>query len=426
MKKRQMKNFCIVFLLFISFLLPTSYVFAQEDENNVSSENVSSENALSEGETLSEKSADSSNEADSSDSLSEFDDFEDFDDLFSDAQDEEVAESKSAPAPEKSQQVISFSGALESDLGVGFISNNEDYFTPGAAFSLSNYFYMTARANDVFNLKATLYTVLPTFQLNLKELYFNYLICDTVYLQAGKRAITWGNLELLTNNILADSASCTSASIAFTIWKFDFSGVAMYNYNWDKSYKPTKENLAVAASFGGAFGFFQFNAFGRRWATADPNRLPLGLGLETKISIKGYDLYNQTVVNAHYYIHNPENNYINKIVCTSGFMKDWDDPRIGVIVEYRYIYYDETDYPKAEKNNHRIYAKFGISRLFKNTSKFGVSAWHDITAHKGYISPGYIYTALPSADIEVGLPITYTSDTWEVTPAVNLAISWSY
>ena len=109
-----------------------------------------------------------------------------FDSMFDEVEDVVVEEAKAAPVPENSQKQISFSGSLDTELGAGIRSEPGDPISPAAYFSFENYFYMTARASDVFSLKATLFTSLPTFELTLHEIYFNYLlrlIISSLYLQ---------------------------------------------------------------------------------------------------------------------------------------------------------------------------------------------------------------------------------------------------
>ena len=347
-----------------------------------------------------------------------------FDSMFDEVEDVVVEEAKAAPVPENNQKQISFSGSLDTELGAGIKSEPGDPISPAAYFSFENYFYMTARASDVFSLKATLFTSLPTFELTLHEIYFNYLLFDKIYIQAGKHSITWGNLQLIENNILADSPNTVSISVSVPLWKFNLAGIIFYSQDWGGALYPNWNNISAAASFEGAFGPFQFNIFGRRWANLDADaQLPV-LGLETKLSIKGYDLYNQLVFNSHLAL-NVSETYLDKITCTSGFMKDWEDPRIGFIIEYRYIYYDKVINPTAV-DNHYLYLKAGISRLFNNTSKFAIEFMHDFPTCTGLVIPGYIYSALPHADLKVGLPFYYGSGYWKVIPIATLAFEWSY
>ena len=293
---------------------------------------------------------------------------------------------------------------------------------------LENSIYLTARASEELSLRATLYTVAPVFELSLKEVYFSYLLADRFLIQAGKHDVTWGNLQLIKNNILADAYTTASASISFPLWKFDFAGIVMYSEKWGGFTTPGKNNVSFAGRFGAAFGNFQFNIFGRKWANFDANAVLPALGLETKLSFKGYDIYNQTIINAHYDLEDIHNDYLSKITCTSGFMKDWDDPRIGFIVEYRYIYNNKALDPSAV-DGHRLHFKAGISRLFNNTSKFAIETWHDfsdLSNINGHVELGYIYYALQQTDIKAGFYFNYNSYSWEVIPAVALSFTWSY
>lgn len=357
----------------------------------------------------------------------ESDEFDDFDSLFAEAEDVVVEEQTAVPTPigTAKSQSIKFTGFLDTDVGFGFSISPDDYFKPLGYFAFENYTYMNARASDIFGIRATLKTQFPQFAISLHEIYFDYLLLDFLYIQAGKRDITWGNTELIEHNILSDSINGTSIGFSFNLFNTNFSGIVMSQVNWGGGIAPGFSNLSIAGSIEKVFGNLQLNLFGRKWATEDSNHKNPVIGLESKINLWGFDLYNQTISHIKFDFENFSNTTLDKLYFTLGLMKDWENPRIGFIIEYEWIFYDKNLH-SDKKDSHKIHFKGLVSRLFKSTSKIGLEFEHDFVENKGIITPGYIYYALAHTDVKVGIPITYSPETWSVVPAVALTFEWNY
>ena len=357
----------------------------------------------------------------------ESDEFDDFDSLFAEAEDVVVEEQTAVPTPTGTakSQSIKFTGFLDTDVGFGFSISPDNYFKPLGYFALENYTYMNARASDIFGIRATLKTQFPQFAISLHEIYFDYLLLDFLYIQAGKRDITWGNTELIEHNILSDSINGTSIGFSFNLFNTNFSGIMMSQVNWGGGIAPGFSNLSIAGSIEKVFGNLQLNLFGRKWATEDSNHKNPVIGLESKINLWGFDLYNQTISHIKFDFENFSNTTLDKLYFTLGLMKDWENPRIGFIIEYEWIFYDKNLH-SDKKDSHKIHFKGLVSRLFKSTSKIGLEFEHDFVENKGIITPGYIYYALAHTDVKVGIPITYSPETWSVVPAVALTFEWNY
>lgn len=354
------------------------------------------------------------------------DEFDDFDSLFSEAEDIIVEEQKEAPKPtSSSNNSINFMGSLDTDIGIGFSSSSEDYFTPLGYFALEHYTYMNARASDIFGIKASIKTNFPNFSLSLHELYFDYMLLDFLYIQAGKREISWGNTELFDYNLLSDSINGASIGMSFNLFNTNFSAIVLSQVNWGGGTTPNISNISFAGSIERVFGKLQLNLFARKWASEDKNKKNPAIGLENKINLWGFDLYNQTITHLDFDTKNIKNTKFDRLYFTVGLMKDWENPRIGFIIEYQWIFYDKTLNPTAI-DSHKIHFKGLVSRLFKNTSKIGLEFVHDFVSNNGIITPGYIYYALPHVDINIGIPITYSSSTWSITPAMSLSFEWNY
>ena len=345
--------------------------------------------------------------------------------LFAEAEDIVVEEQVNAPQPIPSKQSIQFTGFLDTDVGFVFSISPDDYFKPQGYFAFENYTYISARASDIFGIKATLKTQFPNFNLSLYEIYFDYLLLDFLYIQAGKRAITWGNTELIEHNILSDSINGASIGFSFDLYNTNFSGIVMSQVNWGGGSSPEISNLSFAGSIEKVLGKLQLNLFCRKWASEDPiHEKPL-LGLESKINLWGFDLYNQTISHINFDFDNFKNTSLDKLYFTLGLMKDWEYPRIGFIIEYEWIFYDKTLYPTAT-DSHKIHFKGLVSRLFNSTSKIGLDFEHNFVEKKGVITPGYIYYALPHTDIKLGIPISYSPENWSMVPALALSFEWNY
>ncbi|MEE0877720.1 MAG: hypothetical protein UH788_00440 [Treponemataceae bacterium] len=357
----------------------------------------------------------------------ESDEFDDFDSLFAEAEDVVVEEQTAVPTPigTAKSQSIKFTGFLDTDVGFGFSISPDDYFKPLGYFAFENYTYMNARASDIFGIRATLKTQFPQFAISLHEIYFDYLLLDFLYIQAGKRDITWGNTELIEHNILSDSINGTSIGFSFNLFNTNFSGIVMSQVNWGGGISPEFSNLSIAGSIEKVFGNLQLNLFGRKWATEDSNHKNPVIGLESKINLWGFDLYNQTISHIKFDFENFSNTILDKLYFTLGLMKDWENPRIGFIIEYEWIFYDKNLH-SDKKDSHKIHFKGLVSRLFKSTSKIGLEFEHDFVENKGIITPGYIYYALAHTDVKVGIPITFSPETWSVVPAVALTFEWNY
>lgn len=357
----------------------------------------------------------------------ESDEFDDFDSLFAEAEDVVVEEQTAVPTPTGTakSQSIKFTVFLDTDVGFGFSISPDNYFKPLGYFAFENYTYMNARASDIFGIRATLKTQFPQFAISLHEIYFDYLLLDFLYIQAGKRDITWGNTELIEHNILSDSINGTSIGFSFNLFNTNFSGIVMSQVNWGGGISPEFSNLSFAGSIERVFGNLQLNLFGRKWATEDSNHKNPVIGLESKINLWGFDLYNQTISHIKFDFENFSNTTLDKLYFTLGLMKDWENPRIGFIIEYEWIFYDKNLH-SDKKDSHKIHFKGLVSRLFKSTSKIGLEFEHDFVENKGIITPGYIYYALAHTDVKVGIPITYSPETWSVVPAVALTFEWNY
>ena len=352
-------------------------------------------------------------------------DFDDLDSLFAEAEDIVVEEQATAPQPVPSKQSIQFSGSLSSGMGAGFSISPEDYFHPLGYFALENYTYVSARASDIFGIKATVKTNFPNFSLSLHEIYFDYLLLDFLYIQAGKRGIAWGNTELIEHNLLSDSVNGTSIGVSFNLFNTNFSGIVLSQVNWGGGTYPGISNLSFAGSIEKVLGNLQLNLFGRKWAAEDLNHKNPAIGLESKINLWGFDLYNQTISHFDLDLNNFDNSTFDKMYFTLGLMKDWENPRIGFVIEYEWIYYDKVVNPTM-KDSHKLFFKGLVSRLFKSTSKIGLEFEHDFVKNSGVITPGYIYYALPHTDVKFGIPITYSPKTWSVVPALALSFEWNY
>jgi len=77
------------------------------------------------------------------------------------------------------------------------------YEVPWAQDGNNNYYFdrlvkmrstlsMDAQISDVFRVKSTVYYEIPNFTLSLGDFFFDYSLCDTVFIRGGKYDLSWG------------------------------------------------------------------------------------------------------------------------------------------------------------------------------------------------------------------------------------------
>ena len=318
---------------------------------------------------------------------------------------------------------LRLSGSLSSSLGAGLIREDAENKWTGY-FDFTNYLYLYARPDKYCTVRAQIATSFPpvTDLLRLKELYFDYLLLDRVYITAGKKGTTWGYTRLFSTdfdeskekedlvgidtNILSDSINCVTVMVRIPVWTGTITGVALYR---GSATDIEMSDMSYAASMEMTLGKTSVNLFGRKNPNEERNN-PHVLGIEAKRTIFGTDIYAQDISQFHS-VRGLKHAFTDKTtftkhLFTAGLYRWWDafDPNIGFNVEFQGEYVTESG-----NFYRRIYFDGGVKRLGpKKNIKVGVSWNHQFDDHTGYVKPGVIISGIfPHADWDTGLKIEY-------------------
>ncbi len=421
-----------VLLSFIAFTLVVLPVFADEAPTE---SDTTIESIMTQTESLDELS-----------DFEDFDDIEDIDDLdalFEDAEEDIVVEEAPVPKVEQKTEnssILKLTGSFSSKLGVACVyddtkknSETETVFTPGGLIDISNTLSISAKPSDLFGVYGSMAAGFSgKFALSVSNLYFNSLLFDAVYLSAGKKSISWGNLRIFSTPVLSDSGSGISCEIRYP-WKLGtLTGIVLYDYNkyGTSSSGFTWKNMSFAAAGDITVFNTNINAFVRKnpEPAANTDKVAEVLtGLELKRTIFGFDTYVQGVV----YFEKE----FKKVIATGGFYRLWDSftPNIGINIEYRYTF-DQTlaknENTKDKAHSHLINTEFGVKKLGPNKNmKVGVKWNHDFMKESGNVDIAFIISSLiPYADWTNGVKITYDKDRdipkFEFGSALSFSVSY--
>lgn len=438
-----MKKIYCAFIVLMSFSL-----FAQSIDT-VSEE--AEESAIDESENTEETFSDAEKGEEDTDES-------DFDLLFEDAEDSDAVitteENTKGTVVAKIGDVsipLRWSGYMESSLGGGGVRENRtnEY---SAYFAFQNYLYLNARPDKTLSLYASLVTTLPSSSkvFSISEMYFTYLLFDSVFISAGRKDTSWGYVRLIgtvddtddkadvvagtaykyggvSTDILSDSSSGTSGLIRIPFWTGTISLWGYYADSYGSASSMSSDKLSFAVSIEETIFKTSINLFARKYPNVAPdgtvytaeNRTQFHImGAEAKRTIFDADVYAQCigqVKSAGDVFKRHDIKGFSELVATAGLYKWWDkhDPNVGFNVEFQDIYFPETS-----NHNRCIAYDAGIKRLGKRKNiKIGASGYHSITDKNGYVKPGVIITGLfPHAEWDNGLRIDYGESSSYVSP----------
>lgn len=356
-----------------------------------------------------------------------FDEFDDFDSIFADAEDLDEAVVDEEKKPETPAEIVAcafssivrFSGSFSGGVGIGYVHNGdeEDKGDATGYVSLNNTLNMTVAPVSSFAIRGSVATGIDNgFSLGVGSLYFDYLLLDRVYISAGKKGISWGNLRLFN----ASEAYSTNPGHA-NIFGEDGAPLALdvrYPWAWGTlTFAATGANTTkVSMNQFNYYGSFEFsvlntnvNLYAKRPAkNTDPVRNNLA-GLELKRTILGFDTYAQGIVRVKdiQKLNNPEG--YEYVVATAGLYRLFEEiePNIGFNIEYQYEYQPFTEY----EHNNRIAFEGGLKRIGKKKNiKLGVVTHYNFTENHGYSGMSFVVSGvLPYADWSNNFIIAYGS-----------------
>ena len=400
---------------------------------------------------------------------------DDFDSLFENAEDVEEAvvteEVKAGTDYDLKLGTINLpievSGYLNTEFGSAFVREDGDN-DMSLYFDFKNYIYFTTRPDKYLALKGVLKTSMPKDDedtersnlLYLYEMYFDYLMLNRIYITAGKKKSSWGNIRLFSNsddyendsdalftNILYDSRDYISGIIKIPVGNQTFTMLAMYNEE-TTSDSPSSKDMSLA----GNAEFIIFNTaisfFGRRFPLSysdDSENFhnPI-VGTEIKRTILGTDLYGQvlgrvadsTRAKSIFTSKFTDWDTFEKIISTVGCYHLWADsaPYVGFNFEFQNIYLPTPNEDERYFVN-RFAFDFGMAKLGpKKNIKVGVQWNHNITENSGFIKPGIILSrVMPHCDWRTGFKYEYgltdegSADTYtKLTIGTYLTITLDY
>lgn len=381
-----------------------------------------------------------------------------FDDLFTDAEDIVVKESETPVLDLDSESLIKdsldsikFSGSLSSEIG--FEQNLYPSFNfSTAGITLSNNLSFTSRTSDIFGVHGNLYTYFnyknnDGFTTSLNKFYFDYLL-NKIYIKVGKRSISWGNtkvdwddddyfdLDVDTNvtndlNIVYDNdnddnddnnVADLSASFIKYFGASDAEFLILYDTDWnDVSNTVTFDSISFAAQTNIVIGTINTTLFLRSWAVNDDDRYDPVAGIEFNTSFLDFDIYSHSTV----HLATTDTDYIPTTFDPTsgsfifGLYRLWENPRIGMNIEYARGWDEEDGFTNSFATN------LVISHLFNNSSRIAVS--YEYSEGSFGIVPLYEYYNLEDATFDIAVPINFNEKNgYDITVQIGLIFNLNY
>lgn len=376
------------------------------------------------------------------------------------------------------KDIITFSGKLSSDLGFAYIYNpladetdlnlngtpKNKIHNTGMVFTLTNDFYINARPSDIFNIKADIKTTFKDkFELSLNELYFTYNPYSFLYISAGKKATTWGNVKLLkkipafvfptenpektethssemNTNILNDISNKLTFQIVVPWSTGSFTFLSLYDYSnikSDFSYDDMSafgiNNFSFAASLEQTLFHTNINLFARLYDGRDSETKTLKenyinpiVGIELKKTVADFDFYVQNLLRIVDSYDSEATSSFEKEVFTFGMynQKPFNGYTLGINTEYQYQLELFDD-----KSEHIIAILGGISDFGPSKGlKIGANWNHKINEESGDV--GLIFQVsklIPYVTVKTGVKTEYNDEgISKVSSGVTFSLSGNY
>ena len=392
---------------------------------------------------------------------------DDFDSIFEEAEDieeavDEVKEENKTPVQvftSAFSSMVHFSGSFSGEVGAVYVHmrdiDDDDNDVSGFV-SLKNTLNMTVTPVSSFAIRGSLYTGIDNgFTAEIKSLYFDYLLLNRVYISAGKKTISWGNIRLFNNT---DYYGDETALFNMCLYK---TGPAYANIFDEYTSKNTATLLALDIRYPWSWGTLTFAITGNLSSDIKPSnfnyygalelsvlntninlyvkrpqknaeeQIPIKsdlAGLEIKRTILGFDTYAQALVRVKDFNNLGSEDGYDYVLATAGLYRLFDsfDPNIGFNIEYQHEYNPS----KPHKHYDRIAFEGGLKRIGKNKNmKIGVLSHYNFTELHGYTGLNFLLSGvLPYADwsnkLVVGYGSKYEISAFMFSTSISLALNY--
>ena len=390
----------------------------------------------------------------------DIEDSSDFDLIFAEAEDVEEPVVTEQPSEEGPSQlvlsafssIVHFSGKFTGEVGALYAhrkevnaDGEEDNDDVSGFFTLKNILNMSIVPSSVFSIRGSLETSVDNkFTLDVSSLYFNYLLLNHLYISAGKKSISWGNVRLFTSdyygcekhsyclystgpryaNIFVEDGAPLALDIRYP-WSHGTLTFAVTG-NSGETVKPNNFNYYGSLEF--SLLNTNFNIYVKRPAkNTSPVRTNLA-GLEIKRTIAGFDVYAQGIVRVKDInnLKNPDG--YDYVLATAGLYRLFDsfDPNIGFNLEYQY----EFNPSSSEIHYNRLAFEGGLKRLGKKKNmKIGVLSHYNITEKHGFSALNFIISGiLPYAEwsnkVGLGYGSKYEIPAFLISSSIALTLDY--
>ncbi len=382
---------------------------------------------------------------------------DDFDSIFESAQDVEEPVLQQ-PVNNSSVQIfnpafssmVHFTGKFSGEVGLIYVHMRDEEEGDDDAsgfFSLKNTLNMTVKPSDIFAIKGSLDTGISNgFKLDVSSFYFNYLLLDTLYISAGKKSLSWGNIRLFNSSyygVEKHSVCLYSTGPRYAdIFAEDAAPLALdikYPWSWgtltfaitgktvsNNSVKP--KNFNYYGSLELSVLNTNINIFAKRPQKTDKIEKNELYGLEVKRTILGFDTYAQGLLRVKDYNQLNHSAGYEYITATAGLYRLFDsfEPNIGFNIEYQHEYNPSS----VKKHYDRLAFEGGLKKLGKKKNmKLGVLSHYNITEKHGYSGLNFIVSGiLPYAEwsnkVAFGYGEKYEIPVCLVSSSISLALDY--
>ena len=389
----------------------------------------------------------------------DFTEEDDFDSIFAEAEDVEeavveVKEENKTPVQvftSAFSSMVHFSGSFSGEVGAVYVHMRDDDGNDNNVsgfVTLKNTLNMTVSPVSSFAIRGSLYTGIDNgFTAEIKSLYFDYLLLNRIYISAGKKSISWGNIRLFNNtDYYGDETSLFNMCLYKTgpayanIFTEDNAALALdirYPWSWgtltfaitgnlSSDIKPSKFNYYGALEL--SVLNTNINLYVKRPEQATTPVKSNLAGLEIKRTIFGFDTYAQALVRVKDLNNLGSEAGYDYVLATAGLYRLFDsfDSNIGFNIEYQHEYNPS----KPNKHYDRIAFEGGIKRMGKNKNmKLGMLSHFNITELHGYTGLNFLLSGvLPYADwsnkLVVGYGSKYEIPAFMFSTSISLALDY--